>query len=769
MHRGQRGYQVVKGKKLTERGGGDEHSDPFNQGDHYDPNPNQSLRGGRGRGGSQGQGRISGDAGGASPRFVGPRQERIDLTTNLGYRRTREPIPNRNTASGAGDFIVPTLALSNDQDEESTKSPSDLLLDHNGKPDQLRDIVGTPDNPKIIAEKVDQANPEGHHSSRSISPLVIFTSSSSSSDGCMPGNPITMDMPGPLHKQKHADKAKADPTTGNSGARRTQGNFVPPHLRAPPTVRNKADLETKPVLSPTTNTSHLQLTSRIHQGNASTKEKDPPVRKTDPHQKIGEWNPVSNDTKSQKIPQKPEHVPKSEQPPILLRETTQAQETPGNVESSVLKEASATAWAASGSRSLQRSTFPAAHQESGEDTKFKGGNVPTNPSPQDSQRNVRSTVGENASSGAGEERELSSGIDSTQSHASWESKDPVKAPNGHELLNWDGGWAPAPVEWEERAEWEDDKFNVHMNQWRRSVATDNVVKVDTTHVDFKSGLAPVDGGTQLIAAPEFEPEVPNPERNPNWGQTSDTSMINMKLAVVSRESRKELKRMRHSARAHVVDSDVRKAEEEYRNLHAPKVNIYLRPGRISDLHACNTIYLWYCENYPAAPDALVPGNASMKCMRAHFEDVRDELLPWFVAVEHSVERGTWRGRGGEKVVGYAFADDFGDRNNAYRYTVEIQVFTHSEYQRKGVGKTLMDKMMAVMDPGYCSRGGYRFVCNPDGLWEFSGRRTISKVLCNIPYIPEDPSEKEWLKKWLEGWEFEEVGHLKEVGVRRGKW
>ncbi|KAI9760442.1 MAG: hypothetical protein M4579_001635 [Chaenotheca gracillima] len=356
-----------------------------------------------------------------------------------------------------------------------------------------------------------------------------------------------------------------------------------------------------------------------------------------------------------------------------------------------------------------------------------------------------------------EPSKLTSSIETESVH----SKTPSVDQQPYELLNWDGNWAPPPIEWEGRDYYEDTRFDVHMNAWRAKCAIRNLFRADLNHPGFGSGESHIGQRCEMVPPPQFPQVKPNPERNPKFSQTSDTSMINMKMKMMGRESRLNMKRMREQTVA-LETARIMQTFDPYDHENAPKIRVQLRHGRMSDAQACKFIWNWYRKNSVVVPEME---DSSQNLLRAAFEDVNKQSLPWIVAVEC-----TGPGGKNEKVVGFAYAEDYGDPKNAYRYTVELQIFTHHEYLRNGIGKTLMDRALHNLDVGHADREGYIFRGDKQEEWCVGGRRVISKILCNIPYPTNKPTDVAWLKTWFcKEWGFEEMGVMKKVGVKLGKW
>lgn len=92
-----------------------------------------------------------------------------------------------------------------------------------------------------------------------------------------------------------------------------------------------------------------------------------------------------------------------------------------------------------------------------------------------------------------------------------------------------------------------------------------------------------------------------------------------------------------------------------------------------------------------------------------------------------------------KVVGYCYVHAWKQRA-AYRNTLETTVYIHADYQGKGIGRALMDKLIKE-----CRREGYHAL---------------------IACLTEANERSEALHLALG---FHQVSHFKEVGLKFGRW
>ncbi|KAJ7028440.1 acyl-CoA N-acyltransferase [Mycena alexandri] len=129
--------------------------------------------------------------------------------------------------------------------------------------------------------------------------------------------------------------------------------------------------------------------------------------------------------------------------------------------------------------------------------------------------------------------------------------------------------------------------------------------------------------------------------------------------------------------------------------------------------------------------------------------LRGQGLPYLVAVRQN----------SPVVLGYAYASGYRmPSHQAYCHTVEITVYVHPERQTIGVGTMLMRKLLYMLK-------------NLGSLqdWAMSSAPVVSEVLCIMALDPDGREAGYGLRDWYIGLGFEEVGRLKRVGFKFGKW
>ncbi|KAL9125358.1 MAG: hypothetical protein Q9217_005426 [Psora testacea] len=205
------------------------------------------------------------------------------------------------------------------------------------------------------------------------------------------------------------------------------------------------------------------------------------------------------------------------------------------------------------------------------------------------------------------------------------------------------------------------------------------------------------------------------------------------------------------------------------NPHTPVANIYLRPVEPNDVRQITDIWNHYVRTSAAVP--IVEPDEQL-FWRTSITEAYDEKLPFIVAIlmGHKASRNQHEVRRlkQEHIVGFARATDFGYSTNAYRYTVELDVYVQDGHLRKGIGKTLFDRMMGALATGYSLKEGAPFLC-ADGLdrWIGGGHRIVKTILVNVLHHDGD-EDLAWKKSWLESEEFQQSGFVPKIAYKLGK-
>ncbi|KAF2641879.1 hypothetical protein P280DRAFT_286932 [Massarina eburnea CBS 473.64] len=192
-------------------------------------------------------------------------------------------------------------------------------------------------------------------------------------------------------------------------------------------------------------------------------------------------------------------------------------------------------------------------------------------------------------------------------------------------------------------------------------------------------------------------------------------------------------------------------------------SFYLRPVRAADVEGIMQIYNYYVEKGISAPE-FTPRTKSH--MAARISTVTEETLPYIVAVD--------RGNGGflsgnnfvrERIIGFASIDDYCDKGSMYRYTFELELFTHPGFVKKGIAGCLMDRLISTCSTGYQVKGGYDWINNGEYL-KGDAERRVKTINCSVPH--EEGSDVTWMCNFFKRFKFMQRGHLTKMGYKDGK-
>ena len=385
----------------------------------------------------------------------------------------------------------------------------------------------------------------------------------------------------------------------------------------------------------------------------------------------------------------------------------------------------------------------------------------------------------------------------------------------HELVDWDGNWRPATLEWDTRQQFNhNNKRHIrYLDNWVTQRVTDALnapYMVDVTDAEWKSGVLPASGTRKQYQV--YPPDcimrrVPLEYGPVDWSLTPTErpndpySLVPERRNQCSRTSaRKFHKEYIAKARARDQEKYERRLEiqefnrqkERSRAEVAPKANIYIRPAQASDVPQLAQVYNHYVRTSVQTPEHE---STELADWQDRVKAAKDESLAFMVAVLRSNKangRGDGnnkRGRGhqrggawsqrrrepasdtfGEMIVGFAYAEDHAGRNTIFQYVAELQVFVDPNHTRQGIGRTLMDRMMESLDRAYHSYGGTDFITPIGGQnYTVGGSRDIHKIMISVGFHYGQEKEFEWRKRWLEMvWDFDHMVTFPCFGNKFGK-
>ena len=154
-------------------------------------------------------------------------------------------------------------------------------------------------------------------------------------------------------------------------------------------------------------------------------------------------------------------------------------------------------------------------------------------------------------------------------------------------------------------------------------------------------------------------------------------------------------------------------------------NIKIRDVMPEDAERIQEIYSPYVADTVISFEITVPGKSEMK---KRIKKLLENDFPYIVAENES-----------ETVVGYAYADKFGERE-AYRYSFIVSIYLDMEVQSKGIGQKLYNELEKRMK-----------------------KMGIVQVLSAIT------GKNEKSLKFHEKNGFTKIGHFPKVGYKMGEW
>lgn len=358
---------------------------------------------------------------------------------------------------------------------------------------------------------------------------------------------------------------------------------------------------------------------------------------------------------------------------------------------------------------------------------------------------------------------------------------------GQGLAGWDGKWNPPPVEWGLRPAFDHSskdhiEFMATWLEQNQVQAETNPIELNTEDPGFRAGTAPAAGGKTLgspIDTKTHDTILPDDDfTKAKRHETANTAsdMLKGRIRAPGGKSKEAYKaeygskaerKAQREACALLVELEALPSPHPVVNPHRPKAKIYIRPVESGDLRQVTYIYNHYVDHSVVVPEMK---RLNERQWAGRLADCRESNYAFLVAVQLVAKDGVNSRRGQQETIcGFAYADDYGDKENAWRYTCELQVYVGHWILRQGVGKSLIDRMMVALDPEYMPRGAVRFDGGVDAVrYEGGGVRVIRKVVITLPYAAKDENTLKWQKEWFSQWRFEQMGCLLGIGRKLDK-
>ena len=356
----------------------------------------------------------------------------------------------------------------------------------------------------------------------------------------------------------------------------------------------------------------------------------------------------------------------------------------------------------------------------------------------------------------------------------------------HPLPGWDSKPVEHPEDWEcrSRPPIPANEQLQALESWARaseSAFHESWTYIDTALPEFTLGTGVIYDGslsTGLTDQAHFTRRLPNDPLTHARAEQTAQSKIEEHKAKIQEEApepqftKQEQRQFRRA---------MRQRDIEFANLpnpYKPKADIYIRPAEARDLPQIAEIYNHYVKTSAVAYEL---DHLNEDTWRVRMADCRDEGYDMYVAVQKSGQgNGRNRRDNCEPVFGFAYGEDQNGKRSSCRFTALAQVYVSWKHLCIGVGRCLLDRVMAMLNMNHHLRQGVEWQGEPSFL-----RREIKKVLIEIPYWDDSEEERAifkmeknqttgqmervpgWKAKFLESVQFEYAGTIKEIGFKQG--
>ena len=352
----------------------------------------------------------------------------------------------------------------------------------------------------------------------------------------------------------------------------------------------------------------------------------------------------------------------------------------------------------------------------------------------------------------------------------------------HPLLGWDNKLAEHPVDWEGRSRGPiPAKEHLQtLESWAQASESAFRQAIDTALPEYTLGTGVIHNGSLSIGISDqahYTRRLPNDPLTLARAEQTAQSMIEERIAKrqeevtevqLTKQEQRQLRRV------------LRQRDEEFANLpnpYKPKADIYIRPAQARDLPQIVEIYNHYVKTSAVALE-LDP--LTQETWRLRMEDCRDEGYDMYVAVQKAGQGNGQNRRGNcEPIFGFSYAEDQNDKRSSCRFAALAQVYVSWKHLRIGVGRCLLDRVMAMLNINHHHKQGVEWVGEAPSV-----QREIKKVLIEIPYWDDSDEERAifkmmknqstgqmdrvsgWKAKFLESVQFEYAVTLREIGVKQ---
>lgn len=175
--------------------------------------------------------------------------------------------------------------------------------------------------------------------------------------------------------------------------------------------------------------------------------------------------------------------------------------------------------------------------------------------------------------------------------------------------------------------------------------------------------------------------------------------------------------------------------------------ITIRRALPDDIPSINRIHAHYVSN-TVITFSTTP-NIDAEALD-NYNKTQDLGLPYLVATDSS-----------GSVLGFTYVGPFRGVRPGYRHTLELSLFLHPEHVRKGIGKMLLTRIVAILE----EPSEWREWFEGTRMLEHRPKQLIAVMAIDI----EGPGGGLKLGDWYVQMGFEERGGLKGVGWKKERW
>ncbi|RKF73208.1 putative acyl- n-acyltransferase [Golovinomyces cichoracearum] len=352
---------------------------------------------------------------------------------------------------------------------------------------------------------------------------------------------------------------------------------------------------------------------------------------------------------------------------------------------------------------------------------------------------------------------LSSKVEVKENVRALQGKDPAL-----EHLDFAGERMPPPCDWEGgRPKFDNSFIDEYIAEWRAVSGPNPDPTGFEKSEEWRSGKFDVNDHS-LVPAPNHQDSIPTP------GETEAIELKRMNQTSIRAASSEINKNEKRAAKQRV--SGRREPTNSPRIVHdlpeispfSPKIEMYLRPVVIEDSEQIAQIYNKHIARGNITEDQEeISTEDAMRLVKKN----KIEKLPFIVAVAGKVPKKVnahaEKNRKphdiitrSEKIIGFAFNERYrygfsGSVEGRSRYTTNLQLFVDFEYQGKGVGRNLLDRLIHTLSTAY----GYKKTCefvNPesDKVYECEGSGMWHQIQFQVPVLKQDDPDFDRIKKFL---------------------